>query len=347
MSTPIAKSAALLAKSLTARKVSDVDAVAVSTVRTDDPLPLLVQAREPIDLERWIAGRREWLHQRLIEHGGLLFRGFEVGDAARFGDAARALTPALLDYLERAAARTEVAPGVFTSTELAADQIIPHHHEMSYSHNWPRYIWFFGALPAEAGGATPIASERRFFPRLSAAIKRRFLEHGVMYVRNYGAGLDLSWQQAFQTERREDVEAYCRRFDVAFEWSGEAGLRTRQIRQVVATHPHTGETVWFNHAHMFHESNLSPELRATLLSAFGSAGLPRNAYYGDASPIEDEVLDEVRAGYAACSLAIPWQAGDVLLLDNYLSVHGRQSYLGPRRVLVAMAQLCDINGALP
>jgi alpha-ketoglutarate-dependent taurine dioxygenase len=335
-----------LAKSLTARKMSDADAVAVSAMRADDPLPLLLEAREQIDLERWIAGRREWLHRNLIKHGGLLFRGFEVDSAARFGAAARALTPDLLDYLERAAVRTEVAPGVFTSTELAADQIIPHHHEMSYSHNWPRYIWFFAAQLAQAGGATPIASERRFFPRLSEEIKGRFLEHGVMYVRNYGDGLDLSWQRAFQTESREDVEDYCRRFGVEFEWSGEAGLSTRQIRQAVAKHPETGETVWFNHAHLFHESNLAPDLRAPLLDTFGSAGLPRNAYYGDGAPIEDAVLDEIRAGYDACSLSFPWQAGDVLLLDNYLSVHGRETYLGPRRVLVTMAQLCDIGGVV-
>jgi alpha-ketoglutarate-dependent taurine dioxygenase len=33
----------------------------------------------------------------------------------------------------------------------------------------------------------------------------------------------------------------------------------------------------------------------------------------------------------------PWSAGDVLILDNMLMMHGRQPYEGERRVLVAMA----------
>lgn len=334
-----------LARPLAARRISGADAADMRALRDADPLPLLVQAREPLDLAAWLAPQRGRFEELLVEHGGILFRGFDVASPERFGAAARTQTPDLLDYLERAAARTEVAPNVFTSTELAADQVIPHHHEMSYSHNWPRYIWFHCALPALEGGATPIASERRFYATLDRALERRFVEHGVMYVRNYGEGLDLTWQQAFQTERRDDVEAYCRRYGVAWEWTGH-GLRTRQVRQALARHPATGETVWFNHAHLFHESNLGP-LRATLVDAFGSDGLPRNAYFGDGAAIPDAVLDEIRAGYAAASVSFPWQAGDVLLLDNYLAVHGRETYRGPRRVLVAMAQLCNSDGVVP
>jgi len=121
-------------------------------------------------------------------------------------------------------------------------------------------------------------------------------------------------------------------------------LRTRQVRQAVAVHPDTGETVWFNHAHLFHESNLAPELREPLLAAFGSGGLPRNAYYGDGQAIEYSTLDEIRAGYAECTVSFPWRACDVLLLDNFLAVHGREAYRGPRRILVAMANLCVSSG---
>ena len=59
---------------------------------------------------------------------------------------------------ERAAPRTEVANKVFTSTEFAADQPIPLHHEMSYSHNWPSRLYFYCEEPAAEGGTTPLAS---------------------------------------------------------------------------------------------------------------------------------------------------------------------------------------------
>ncbi len=327
-------------------KIAAAD-LARETPLDDGPHPLLlIEARRPgIDLAGWAAAQRAALEDKLLRHGGLLFRGFALEHAAAFGAAAAAIAPALLDYIERAASRDEVAPKVFTSTELASDQRIPLHHEMSYSHNWPGRIFFYCDQPAEWGGQTPYAAERRFFPTLPHAIARRFIEHGVMYVRHFGEGVDLSWQAAFQTTRREEVEDYCRASNTAWEWRDGDRLTTRQVRQAIARHPVTGETVWFNHAHLFHESNLPADLRAMLQASLGPANLPRNAYYGDGSPIEDAVLDEIRGRYDACAGAFDWQRGDMLLLDNFLMVHGRHAYRGARRVLVAMADLY-VGGAV-
>ncbi|MEG6992486.1 TauD/TfdA family dioxygenase, partial [Pseudomonas aeruginosa] len=68
-------------------------------------------------------------------------------------------------------------------------------------------------------------------------------------------------------------------------------------------------------------------------------GLPRNAYYGDGSPIEAEVLDTIRAAYREETRALAWERGDVMMLDTFISVHGREPYTGERKVLVAMTDL--------
>lgn len=302
--------------------------------------PLVLEPNlENVNLTAWIEGNREAVEQDLMRHGAILFRGFGVESVGTFESFTQALTPELLDYRERAAPRIQVGGRVYTSTEFPADQWIPLHHEMSYSHNWPKKIFFFCGLPAQSGGRTPIAEDRKVLPALDPEIKAKFLEKKVMYVRNYGEGVDLSWQEAFQTDDPKAVEEYCRKAGAEVEWRGRDRLRTRSVRQVVVTHPRTGETVWFNHAHMFHMSNLEPEVLSALLEEFAPDELPRNSFYGDGTPIESEVLGHIRKVYQDTSVSFPWQKGDILLLDNILVSHGREPFEGPRKILVAMAEL--------
>ncbi len=77
--------------------------------------------------------------------------------------------------------------------------------------------------------------------------------------------------------------------------------------------------------------------KSALLAAVGEENLPRNAYFGDGSPIPDADLDAVRAAYAAETIAFPWQAGDILVLDNVLAAHGRRPFQGTRKIVVGMA----------
>jgi alpha-ketoglutarate-dependent taurine dioxygenase len=303
-------------------------------------LPLVMRpASDDIDLAVWTAAHRHELEEALLAHGGILFRGFQVPGAEAFFGCARAMGGSLLDYAERAAPRRQIHGQVYTSTELPADQEIPLHHEMSYSHAWPLRIWFYCDRPSEIGGRTPIADDRVVIGRIDPSIRRAFLDKQVCYVRNFGRHLDLPWQEAFQTESRADVERYCQSAGMTFTWRPDGGLRTMQVRPAVATHPRTGDVVWFNHAHLFHSSNLESAVRDRFRREFAPEDLPRNAFFGDGTPIEDAVLDEIRAIYRETAVAFAWQQQDVLMLDNVLTSHGRETFQGPRRILVAMADL--------
>jgi alpha-ketoglutarate-dependent taurine dioxygenase len=146
----------------------------------------------------------------------------------------------------------------------------------------------------------------------------------------------LTWQTVFQTTDRSEVERYCRTADIDLTWLPGDRLQTRQVCQAVATHPETGASVWFIQAHLFHISGLTPADRAALLAVVDEAALPRNAYWGDGAPIDDETLAHIRDAYEREKVVFPWQTGDVLLLDNTLVAHGRAPFAGPRTVLVGM-----------
>ncbi len=270
--------------------------------------------------------------------GAFLLRGFSVSAVSAFKTFVHGFGHEPLDYEYASTPRSRIQPGVYTSTEYPPHQSIPLHNEQSYTRNWPLKIWFYCVKASPVGGETPIADSREVYQRIDPAIRQRFIEKRLMYVRNYGGGLDVPWQRVFNTAGRHVVERYCDQQGIEFEWKPDDELRTRQVCQAAARHPITGEQVWFNQAHLFHIASLEPQVREALLGAVDEPDLPRNVYYGDGDSIETAVLDDIRAAYQATQVTFSWQPGDILMLDNMLFAHGRRPYQGERKVLVAMAE---------
>jgi amino acid adenylation domain-containing protein len=303
-------------------------------------LPMLIRpALKDVNLLEWITANVELIRKELAEGGGVLFRDFGLRSVDNFQQIVNALLPDTMKYQERSTPRTEVAENIYTSTEYPAEQSIALHNEFSYARSWPMKICFFCQQPAAVGGQTPIADSRRVYARIDPEVRERFATKQVMYIRNYGSGIDLPWQTVFQTSERAEVDGYCRAAKIEWEWGEGDRLRTSQVRQGVARHPGTGEMVWFNQAHLFHITNLEEDVREPLLESFGEEQLPRQARYGDGAPIEAAELDEVRRAYAEEAVDVDWQTGDVLVLNNMLVAHGRRPYSGPRRVLAAMGEV--------
>ncbi len=287
----------------------------------------------------WAERNRDDVERLVQQNGALLIRGLKFVGSQQFGTVLTTLFgEPLLQYTYRSTPRTELRGNVYTATEYHADQVIPQHNENSYSNRWAMRIGFLCTIPSPQGGATPICDSRRVYRELPDALKRRFEAHGVLYVRNY-SDIDIPWTEVFQTTDKSAVEAFCAENQLTWEWLDDKRLRTRQVNQATATHPVTAERVWFNQAHLFHVTNLEPEVQQSLLSVMSEAELPRNTYYGDGAPIESETLDTIRAVYERNMIAFEWQHNDLLLLDNMLYSHGRQRYSGNRQVLVGMARL--------
>jgi alpha-ketoglutarate-dependent taurine dioxygenase len=312
--------------------------VAVETQRGERELPLVMRPSvEGVDLTAWASSNREFIMTHLLKHGGILFRNFGVSSVEEFERLVTACSAEPLQYRERSSPRTPVNNNIYTSTDYPADQSIFLHNENSYQHVWPMKIFFICLEAPEQGGETPIADCRKVYERIDPKIRGRFIEKGWMLVRNFGGGMSLTWQSVFQTEDKSAVEAYCRQAGIETEWRGDR-LRTRQARPAVARHPATGEMVWFNHAAFFHVTTLAPSTREVMLSSFEEEELPNNTYYGDGSPIEPSVLEEIREAYGREAVSFPWREREVLLLDNMLVAHGRRPYTGRRKILVAMAE---------
>jgi alpha-ketoglutarate-dependent taurine dioxygenase len=276
------------------------------------------------------------IERLLLRHGAILFRGFEMNAEAQFQHFIEIVGGELLPYIERSSPRTQVHGNIYTSTDHPPDQSIFLHCENSYQKSWPRKIFFYCHVAPQQGGETPIADTRRILKRISPAVRDGFERLGVMYVRNFGSGLGLSWQSVFQTEDRDIVERYCREAGIECVWRGPDKLMTRHVRSAIRQHPVTGEDLWFNHAVFFHISTLAPEAQVAIRSVLAENEFPNNTFYGDGRPIGNEVLEHLRSAYANETVCFPWVRGDILMLDNMLAAHGRRPFSGARKVLVGM-----------
>ncbi len=299
---------------------------------------MLLEVEDGQDCLAWTQQHKDEVEQFLDANGALLIRGLKIDGSEQFSQIlADLLGEELASYTYRSTPRKELQNNIYTATEYHPSEEIPQHNENAYANSWPLRIGFLCVTPAAKMGRTPISDSRVAYREIPKDIRDEFERKKIMYVRNY-SNIDLPWTEVFQTNDKGEVEKYCRDHNLEFEWLPGNRLRTKQINQASITHPSTGEMLWFNQAHLFHVSSLGEETQEDLVSLLGEENLPRNAYYGDGTPIDVEALSLIREVYQRTKFAFEWEKGDLLLLDNMLYTHGREPFEGPRQVLVGMAK---------
>ncbi|MDZ7994279.1 MAG: non-ribosomal peptide synthetase [Nostoc sp. EfeVER01] len=301
--------------------------------------PLVIQPNTTeVDLLSWVENNREYIETELLKHGAILFRDFNIKSVSEFENFAQTICPNLFaEYGDLP--RTGEGGNVYGSTPYPADKAILFHNESSHLHQWPLKIWFFCVQPAQQGGETPIIDCRKAYRLINPKLRERLEQKQLMYVRHYTNSLDVSWQKFFRTNDKFVVENYCRQAKIDIEWYDNNSLITRQVRPALAVHPKTSELVFFNQIQLHHIAYLDEEVRKSLLSTFGEQQLPRNVYYGDGTSIENSVIAEINEVYQQSQTSFPWEQGDILMLDNMLTAHGRNPYVGSRKIVVAMGEM--------
>jgi alpha-ketoglutarate-dependent taurine dioxygenase len=306
---------------------------------SDQTLPLIMSPRiDDFDLIEWAETEQEFIEKNLLEHGAILFRGFSVEGASEFERFASTICPELFgDYGDLP--REGVGGRVYCSTPYPNDLPILLHNESSHMHRWPMKIWFYCLTAPQHGGETPVVDCRELYEQLDPALRQKLTDKGLLYVRNFGEGLDVSWQEFFRTSDEAIVEEFCGNAGIVCEWGARNRLRTKKVCAAVATHPKTGQLALFNQLQSHHVSCLDSTTREALLSQFGEDGLPRNVYYGDGERIPDSTVSELRQLYEKHAKSFKWKNGDILMVDNMTVAHGRNPFVGLRKILVAMGEM--------
>lgn len=323
---------------------------------TSTTLPMVIEpSTHGISLDEFLdmlQTNNSFFKDSLVRCGGLLFRNFPVKNQEDFAAVIKALgTGSFKNYAGGDSPRTKTKEGIYTSTEAPPSIKIPLHNELSYVKRSPRYIYFYCDVSPIDKGETILADSRKVYRAIDNDVKRRFIDKGLRYVSCYYHKSRLmdfinsiqrghkTWVDVFETEDKKEVERLCRENDFDFKWNKNDWLEISQIRPATTQHPETSETVWYNQAHLF---DFNPRLLGwwrylgtKILYAQDYMKL-HQVFFGDNSVIPREDLYHIMDVLDANTVAFSWQKGDVLVLDNVLSMHGRAPFTGKRRILTAM-----------
>jgi alpha-ketoglutarate-dependent taurine dioxygenase len=325
---------------------SSFHAALLNVERQPGKPPILLTAA-PDDAPSWAAEHRDALRGVVAEHGSLLVRGLGLADPAEIGAVFHRLGTGLMTEQEAFASRRTYSDGVYSSSKWPFNQPMCMHHELSYTLEFPGLMLFACRTPPTDGGATAIADSPTVLDALPTELVERFEREGWLLTRTYNDEIGASFAEAFGTEDRDAVENYCRANAIEFQWQPDGALRTRQRRSAVVRHPVTGRRCWFNQIAFLNEWTIDPEVREFLVDIYGPDGLPFNTCFGNGDPIGEDVVQLLNTVYEANTAREPWQAGDLMLVDNVRTAHSREAFEGPREVLVAMADAVHLSDCSP
>jgi hypothetical protein len=328
---------------------------AVLAALHDDDFPLVVRPLDPLladdprAVANWFAAQQSVIERVLADYGAIMFRDFAIRSTADFAAVVEGY-PSLPDgYVGGATPREVVAGRVFEATRLAASAPIVLHQEMAYLPRWPRKLAFYCHRAPDSGGETVLSSVRRFERGIEPRLRDAIAERGLLLMRNFRGGAEVppglegvhrSWQEAFYTQHPAKAEADLAAMGLEHRWEDDGSLTTCFGAGGFVEHPVTGERHWFNSliAHTLLPQTMGPTWQIYAETYRDGRPRPYEARFGDGGPIP---LDDVVAlclVLDAKTITLPYRDGDVLMIDNILTFHGRNPYTGHRDVQVALLE---------
>jgi len=302
--------------------------------------PMVMECATPevtlAETTAWLSAKAADLIRLSEETGAVLFRGLPVETPEDFDAFVGAFGLPNFPYYESLsnAVRVNKTPRVFTANEAPPDVTIFLHHEMAQTPRPPAKLFFFCEQPAAEGGATPICRSDAVWERLAEqfpAFARDCETRGLRYSNVMPdendplSGMGRSWKSTLRAETREEAEARLRSLGYSWEWLPDGSLRATTPTLPAVRPLSGGRKAFFNQ----------------LIAAFRGWKDARNdpakaITFGDGSPLDREAALAAAEIGEELSFDVPWRKGDVVLLDNYVAMHGRRTFRGTRKVLASL-----------
>ena len=302
------------------------------------PFPLAIKAPEGSLSEgcEWARGVADELSKAAFDHGAVLVRGLPMASPKDFDAIVSAFNFPNFSYADSLsnAYRINFTPRVFSANEAPSDITIFLHHEMAQTPIYPSKLFFFCQAAADEGGTTPICRSDILWDRLreqnpdfaDACLAKGLKYSNVMPAEeDRSSGMGRSWQSTFSVDTREAAEARLAKLGYSWEWQPNGDLRVTTPVLPAVRDLGDGRSSFFNQ----------------LIAAFNGWKDTRNdpakaIPFGDGTPLDPADVATASALADQFTFDLPWQPGDLALVDNYTAMHGRRTFTGTRKVLASL-----------
>ncbi len=139
------------------------------------------------------------------------------------------------------------------------------------------------------------------------------------------SGMGRSWQSTLRASTPQEAEERLQRLGYAWTWLADGCLRaTTPVLPAVRKLP-DGRTSFFN------------QLIAAFQGWKDERNEPSNAItFGDGTPLDPDAVSVAARLGEELSFDVRWRRADVVLVDNYVTMHGRRGFTGTRKVLASL-----------
>ncbi len=260
----------------------------------------LIEPHGPAALE---AIPYEWTMAQYKAHGALLLRGF-ASDLERF---LRFSEPFCVTWvLNESRGREMLDSARHIQTVNIGTTPFALHSEISRVPWRPDICFFYCVEPPEQGGETTLCDGTAIVRELPAQVRAALAPRRLRY-----SALASPLQLAFWLGNATPDDTALATPPAACPFSfrrTEAGILREFTRPVF-------------HTPMFTKA---PAFANFLLFARDARRVDNFPTLDDGEPVPDEWVDALRATSDTLTAAIPWQSGDVLIVDNSRFMHGRR-----------------------
>ncbi|MBA61105.1 MAG: SyrP protein [Planctomycetaceae bacterium] len=285
---------------------------------------------------RQLAIESENYTEKARQHGAVLFRNTGGETAADFDAMVKCFNLPNFPYHKSLsnAVRVEMTERVFSANEAPSDARIYLHHEMAQTPLFPSKLFFFCEQPAASGGATPICRSDRLVAKLEQELPRfvqTCAEKGLRYTHTMPdeddplSGMGRSWRSTFRADSREACEVNMAELGYHGVWNSDGSLTSTTPVLTGVKNLEDGRGVFFN------------QLIAAY-SGFASDGESPDAAitFGDGKKLPADMVMQACQLAEELAIDIQWQVGQMAIVDNYVTMHGRRSFSGPRKILASL-----------